>query len=96
MFFWDTLVYQDSPQTIEDLKVAITTEVRAIDAQLCRSTLENFKRRVRACLERRGRPLSTCWAKPLARYGEEEAIVTNSVVSFVGGAVHGAGLMGSV
>ncbi len=49
-FLWGHLkdrVYQGSPQTIDQLKEAITTEVRAIGSEVLKRVFENFEKRAR-------------------------------------------------
>jgi len=47
-------VYGNNPQTIPDLKVAITAAIRAILREECGRVIENFARRIQMCLQRRG------------------------------------------
>jgi len=47
-------VYGNNPQTIPDLKAAITAEIRAIPRDECGRAIENFARRIQMCLQRRG------------------------------------------
>ncbi|KAK2724563.1 hypothetical protein QYM36_001156 [Artemia franciscana] len=47
-------VYQGNPQTIEELKTAITAKIRAIPKEECRKVIRNFARRLRVCLQRNG------------------------------------------
>ena len=44
-------VYQGNPQTIEELKTAITAKVRAIPKEECVKVIENFATRVQVCLQ---------------------------------------------
>ena len=48
-FLWGYLkdrVYADNPQTISDLKAAITAAIQAIPRDACERVIENFHRRV--------------------------------------------------
>jgi len=47
-------VYGKNPQTIPDLKAAITVALRAIPREECGRVIENFARRIQMCLQRRG------------------------------------------
>jgi len=47
-------VYGNNPQTIPDLKTAITAAIRAIPREESGSVIENFARRIQMCLQRRG------------------------------------------
>jgi len=47
-------VYCNNPQTIPDLKAAITAAIRAIPREECGRVIENFARRIQICLQRRG------------------------------------------
>jgi len=47
-------VYGNNPQTIPDLKAAITAAIRAIPREECRRVIENFACRIQMCLQRRG------------------------------------------
>ena len=47
-------VYADAPQTIQRLKENITRETRAILYDMCARVLDNFKRRVAACIVNNG------------------------------------------
>ena len=56
-YMWECLkdrVYGNNPQTIPDLKVAITAGIRAIPREECGRVIENFARRIQMCLQRRG------------------------------------------
>ena len=56
-YLWGYLkdrVYEHNPQTIPDLKAAITAAIRAIPREECRRVIENFARRIQVCLQRRG------------------------------------------
>ena len=47
-------VYGNNPQTILDLKAAITAAIRAIPREECGRVIENFARRIQMCPQRRG------------------------------------------
>ena len=47
-------VYADNPQTLQDLKTAITRFIRAIPADMCKRVIGNFAVRLNECLNRRG------------------------------------------
>ena len=47
-------VYANNPQSIPDLKAAITAVIRAIPREECGRVIENFARRIQVCLQRRG------------------------------------------
>ena len=47
-------VYGNNPQTIPDLKAAITAAIRAIPRAECGRVIESFARRIQMCLQRRG------------------------------------------
>jgi len=47
-------VYDNNPQTIPDLKAAITAAIRAIPKEECGRVIENFARRIQMCLQRPG------------------------------------------
>lgn len=56
-YLWGYLkdrVYGNNPQTIPDLKAAITAAIRAIPREECRRVIENFARRIQVCLQHRG------------------------------------------
>ncbi|KAK7090080.1 hypothetical protein V1264_009928 [Littorina saxatilis] len=56
-YLWGFLkdnVYRNNPQTITELKRAITTTIRGISQQECVRVIDNFARRVQVCLQRRG------------------------------------------
>ena len=56
-YLWGYLkdrVYGNNPQTIPDLKAAITAPIRAIPRETCGRVIENFARRIQMCLQRRG------------------------------------------
>ena len=44
-------VYDNNPQTIPDLKAAITAAVTAIPREECGRVIENFARRIQMCLQ---------------------------------------------
>jgi len=54
-------VYQGNPQTIEELKTAITAKIRPIPKEECIKVIQNFARRVQVCLQRNGGHLDTSW-----------------------------------
>ena len=47
-------VYGNNPQTIPDLKAAITSAIRAIPREECGRVIETFARRILMCLQSRG------------------------------------------
>jgi len=47
-------VYGNNPQTLTDLKAAITAIITAIPREECGRVIENFARRIQMCLQRRG------------------------------------------
>jgi len=47
-------VYGNNPQTIPDLKAAITAAIRAIPREDCGRVIVNFARRIQMCLQCRG------------------------------------------
>jgi len=54
---WEYLkdrVYGNNPQTIPDLKAAITAAIRAIPREECGRVIDNFARLIKMCLQRRG------------------------------------------
>jgi len=56
-YLWGYLkdrVYGNNPQTILDLKAAITSTIRAIPREECGRVIENFARRIQMCLQRWG------------------------------------------
>ena len=56
-YLWGYLkdnVYTENPQTIPDLKEAISATVRAIPKEESVRVIENFARRIQVCLQRRG------------------------------------------
>ena len=56
-YLWGYLkdrVYANNPQSIPDLKAAITAAIRAIPREECGRVIENFARRIQVCLQRRG------------------------------------------
>ena len=56
-YLWGYLkdrVYGNNPQTIPDLKAAITAAIRAIPTEECGRVIDNFARRIQVCLQRRG------------------------------------------
>ena len=44
-------VYENNPQTIPELKRAITTKIRAIAVDECVRVIDNFARRLQVCLQ---------------------------------------------
>ena len=66
-YLWGFLkdkVYQGNPQTIEELKTAITAKIRAIPKEECVKVIDNFVRRVQVCLQRNGGHLEHILGKP--------------------------------
>jgi len=56
-YLWGYLrdrVYGNNPQTIPDLKAAITAAIGAIPREECGRVIENFVRRIQMCLQCRG------------------------------------------
>ena len=56
-YLWGFLkdrVFANNPQTIADLKTAISATVQAIPREECGRVIANFARRARVCLQRRG------------------------------------------
>jgi len=47
-------VYDNNPQTIPDLKAAITAAIRAIPREACGRVIENFARRIQMFLQHQG------------------------------------------
>ena len=47
-------VYENHPQSIAELKVAITQKIRAIRKEECVRVTGNFARRLQVCLRRNG------------------------------------------
>jgi len=47
-------VYGNNPQTIPDLKAAITEAIREIPREECGRVMENFACRIQMCLQREG------------------------------------------
>jgi len=50
-------VYGNNPQTIPDLKAAITAAIKAIPREDCGRVIDNFARRIQMCLQRQGAQL---------------------------------------
>jgi len=53
-YLWGYLkdrVYGNNPQTIQDLKAAITAAIRAIPREECRRVIESFARQIHKCLQ---------------------------------------------
>ena len=46
--------YVGRPQSIGDLKTAITQVIAEISVEQCRRMVDHFRRRIRVCLNRRG------------------------------------------
>ena len=57
-------VNQGNPQTIKELKTAITAKIRAIPKEECVKVIDNFARRVQVCLQRNGGHLENILGKP--------------------------------
>ena len=56
-YLWGLLkdkVYQNNPQTIAKLKLAITQNILAIEREECNRVIDNFARRLQKCLRRNG------------------------------------------
>ena len=56
-YLWGHLkdnVYEDAPQSIAELKAAITRKMRAIPREECIRVINNFARRIQVCLQRNG------------------------------------------
>ncbi len=56
-YLWGYLkdrVYENNPQTIPELKEAITQKIRAIPKQECVRVIDNFARRLQVCLQQDG------------------------------------------
>ena len=54
--FWGYLknrVCENNPQTIGDLKTAITARIRAVPTEECARVTDNFARRLQMCPQRR-------------------------------------------
>ena len=47
-------MYENKPQTIGDLKTAITARIRAIPVEECARVIDSFVRRLQMCLQRQG------------------------------------------
>ena len=59
-YLWGYLqdnVYENNPQTIGELKAAITGKIRQIPKEKCERVIDNYARRVQVCLQRRGQHL---------------------------------------
>ena len=56
-FLWGFLKDGNKPQTIQELKLSIEKEVQRIYPETCHRVVQNFQRRIRACLERNGQYL---------------------------------------
>ena len=57
-------VYQGNPQTIEELKTAITAKIRAIPKEEYRKVIQNFARQVQVCSQQNGGHLEHNLGKP--------------------------------
>ena len=67
-YLWGYLkdrVYGNNPQTIPDLKAAITEAIRAILREEYGRVIENFARRIQMCLQRRGANLEHIFWAPV-------------------------------
>jgi len=67
-YLWGYLkdrVYGNKPQTIPDLKAAITAAIRAIPMEECGRVIKNFARRIQMCLQRRGAHLEHIFWAPV-------------------------------
>ena len=67
-YMWGYLkdrVYGNNPQTIPDLKAAITAAIRANPREKCGRVIENFARRIQMCLQRRGAHLEHIFWAPV-------------------------------
>jgi hypothetical protein len=56
-YLWGYLkdnVYENNPQTIGELKAAITAKIREIPKEECVRVIDNFARRMQVCLQRQG------------------------------------------
>ena len=56
-YLWGFLrdhVYENRPQSIAELKVAITQKIHAIGKENCVKTIDNFARRLQVCLRHNG------------------------------------------
>jgi len=58
-------VYGNNPQTIPELKAAITAEIRALQREECGRVIENFARRIQMFLQRRGANLEHIFWAPV-------------------------------
>ena len=59
-FLWGNLkarVYVDIPQNLQELKEAITKELRPIDTDLLERVMRNFEERLKQCIAENGRHL---------------------------------------
>jgi hypothetical protein len=59
-FLWDylkTKVFVNKPRMVHELKVAIEHEVTAIPPDMVRRSVNNFKTRLRECVQREGKHL---------------------------------------
>ena len=46
--------YENRPQSIPELKAAITAQIRTIQKEECRRVVDNFQQRIQVCLQRGG------------------------------------------
>lgn len=59
-FLWEYLkatVYAHKPRNLQELKEAITAQIRAIDIDLCARVMRNFEERLQQCIDENGRHL---------------------------------------
>ena len=56
--------HENNPQTIGDLKTAITARIRAISIEECVRVIDNSARRLQVCLQRQG---NTFWREHKSR-----------------------------
>jgi hypothetical protein len=56
--YFKAQVYQHHPQTLEDLKEAITQEVAAIPPEMTRMVMEKYQERLNQCSDNEGCHLS--------------------------------------
>jgi len=60
-------VYGNNPQTIPDLKAAITAAIRAIPWEECGRVIKNFTRWIQMCLQRREAHLEHIFLAPVKK-----------------------------
>ena len=56
-YLWEFLkdhVYENRPQSIGEMKVAITQKIRAVRKEECVRVIDNFARRFQVCLRHNG------------------------------------------